>query len=85
MRIHKTAEFERSLNKLPQNIKRLFKVQEARLEENPTDRRLHIKKLHFPEPIYSFRVSQSYRALFYFDIEKNIILFAIDNRKDVYR
>ena len=63
----------------------MCREQEARLVSDWRDPRLHLKKLHGLDGVYSFRVTRSYRALFYFDAEGDIILFDIDNRKDVYR
>ncbi len=85
MRAIRTAEFERALKKLSGSVRRLCRVQEAHLIADWRDPRLHIKKLHGLDGVYSFRVTRSYRALFYFDADGNIILFEIDNRKDVYR
>ncbi len=85
MQVVKTAEFEKAFNKLPANIKRLCRLQEACLSINWRDPRLHLKKLDLPDAIYSFRVTRSYRALFYFDVHRDIILFNIDDRKDIYR
>lgn len=85
MQVVRTAEFEKSIGKLPPNIQRLCRAQEERLVTDWRDPRLHLKKLNLPEAIYSFRVTRSYRALFYFDAGGDIILFDIDNRKDIYR
>ena len=85
MRVIRTAEFEKSLGKLTANIRRLFFVQEERLTADWRDSRLHLKKLNLPEAIYSFRVTRSYRALFYFSETGEIVLFDIDDRKDIYR
>ncbi|MBI4086764.1 hypothetical protein HY416_02155 [Candidatus Kaiserbacteria bacterium] len=85
MRIVQTAEFEHSLQKLSAGIQRLCAAQIEYLRRDRHDPRLHIKKLHGLEGVYSFRVTRSYRALFYFDREGDLILFDIDDRKDVYR
>ncbi len=85
MRIIQTAEFERSLGKLSASIRRLCVAQTERLHHDRHDPRLHIKKLRGVDPVYSFRVTRSYRALFYFDHAGDLILFDIDDRKDVYR
>lgn len=85
MRVVKTLEFERSLRKLPREIGRVCGRQEERLCADVRDPRLHLKKLHGLDGVYSFRVTRSYRALFFFDSAGDIILFEIDDRKDVYR
>ena len=85
MEIIKTFDFERSLKKLPSNIKRLHKIQEERFILNPNDLRLHIKKLRDLGGVFSFRITRKYRALFYFQNPNTAILFDVDHRKDVYR
>lgn len=85
MRVVKTAEFEKFFKNLPAKIRHFCRAQEELLALDWRDHRLHIKKLNLSEVIYSFRVTRSYRALFYFSTDGNIILFDIDNRKDVYR
>lgn len=85
MRVIRTAEFERSLRTLPAAMRRLFEVQERRLRDNWRDSRLHLKKLREIGGVFSFRITRSYRALFYFNRNGDIILFDIDDRKDIYR
>ena len=85
MRVVRTADFTKSFEKLPVYVRRLFVLQEERLAADWKDTRLHLKRLNVPEAIYSIRVTRSYRALFYFGADKNIILFDIDDRKDIYR
>jgi mRNA-degrading endonuclease RelE of RelBE toxin-antitoxin system len=86
MLIIRTADFERSLQKLPVRIRVQCEHQFALFQSDQRDSRLHIKKLHEPHKgIYSFRVTREYRALFYFDIAGRVIVFDVDNRKDVYR
>ena len=85
MQVVRTPEFEKSFDNLAANIQRLCRVQEERLALDWKDSRLHLKKLNLPEAIYSFRVTRSYRALFYFAANGDIVLFDIDDRKDVYR
>jgi len=86
MAVIRLDSFERSLKSLPSDVQRRAEEQIVFLRSDPRDPRLHIKKLRKPlDSAYSFRITRSYRALFYFDTENNIIIFDADNRKDVYR
>ena len=86
MAVIRLDSFERSLKSLPSDVQRRAEEQIVFLRSDPRDPRLHIKKLRKPlDSVYSFRITRSYRALFYFDTENNIIIFDADNRKDVYR
>ena len=80
-----TNNFKRSFAKIPSGIKELFAVQEKRFGENWRDARLHIKRLHAFNGVFSFRVTRNWRVLFYFQNPATAIFFEIDNRKDVYR
>lgn len=53
--------------------------------ENWRDPRLHIKKIKGLEHAFSFRVTRSWRVLFYFQDADEAIFFEIDHRRDVYR
>jgi len=86
MAVIRLDNFERALKKLPRDAQLHTETQINRMEEDPRDSRLHIKKLGEPyKNIFSFRITRNYRVLFYFDTKNNIILFDVDNRKDVYR
>lgn len=86
MRVLRTPDFERALHKLPARTRSLCEKQLAILAADWRDPRLHLKKLRVPyEGIYSFRITRTYRGLFYFAIEDSIIVFDADHRKDVYR
>lgn len=85
MRVIRTAEFEKALDQLSAHIRRLFLIQEQRLLVDRRDPRLHLKKLNLPDEIYSLRVTRSHRALFYFSEYGDVVLFDIDDRKDIYR
>jgi len=85
MKINKTDDFDRAFKKLPQNVKRLFFVQEARFLINPSDHRLHIKKVRELPLALSFRITRHYRTLFYFQDQITAVFFDIDHRKNVYR
>lgn len=85
MEIVQTEEFSKSLSKLPTGIQLIYKIQEDRSKENPDDPRLHKKKVKSLKYAFSFRVTQKYRVLFYFQDRDMAIFFEIDHRKDIYR
>ena len=49
------------------------------------DSRLHTKKLHGIDDIYSFRIGRDYRCLFLFENGNTIKLVDIRHRKDIYK
>jgi len=73
------------LGRLTADVRRLFFIQEEILKQDWRDPRLHVKKLTGRLPLFSFRVTRSYRVLFYFRAYDEIALFAIGGRKDIYR
>lgn len=85
MNIITTEGFQRSFAKLPKNIQRLYRTQEKRFAKDWQDPRLHIKKLRDIANVFSFRVTRSYRVLFYFQNSTTAVFFEIDHRKDIYR
>jgi mRNA-degrading endonuclease RelE of RelBE toxin-antitoxin system len=82
--IYKTEDFLRSFEDLPSDVKALFYRQEFILKTNWLDGRLHAKRLKDLNGVYSFRITRRYRCLFYFS-KRDIVLFEIGHRKDVYR
>ena len=85
MKIIFADEFSRQFGKLPADIQRLYRTQEARFREDWRDSRLHIKKLREQPYPFSFRITRNYRVLFAF-VEPETVLFAtIGNRRDVYK
>lgn len=85
MEIINTDDFNKSFHGLPKEIRRLCAIQEKRFKENWRDPRLHIKKVSTLQFALSFRVTRSYRVLFYFQDADMAIFFEIDHRKDIYR
>ena len=85
MKVVYTSEFTKNFYLLPANVQRLFRVQEKRFRENWRDPRLHSKKLEEDSITFSFRITRTYRALFFFEDEKTAILATIGHRKDIYR
>ena len=81
----KTKDFDRAFLHLPIQIRKLCLVQEKRFLLNPRDPRLHIKKLKDLGGVFSFRITNKYRALFYFQNPITVIFFEIDHRKDIYK
>lgn len=84
MIIHKTRDFIDSFEKLPLEIKKLYRKQEAIFKVNWLDPRLHIKRNKELKGVYSFRITRRYRVLFYFQ-EDEAVFFSIGHRKDIYR
>jgi len=85
MEIIKTKEFNKSFDKLAQNIKEIYSKQEERFKDNYRDSRLHIKKVKSLGRAFSFRVTRSYRVFFYLKNQEFAIFFDIDHRKDIYK
>lgn len=85
MTVIETDDFVHTLAHLPTSAQRLYHVQRARFECDSRDTRLHAKKLHGLDDVYSFRVTRNYRVLFYFHTEDTVIFFTIGDRKDVYK
>lgn len=85
MKVVKTEEFEKAFKKLPNEIQKLYTIQEQRFLDDWRDARLHVKKIQDLERAYSFRITRRYRALFYFQDPESAIFFEIDHRKDIYR
>jgi len=86
MAVIRTDSFERSLEDLPSDVQQRAEEQITFLIADLRDPRLHVKKLRKPlDGVYSFRITRNYRALFYFNVENDVIVFDVDNRKDIYR
>ncbi|OGF82420.1 hypothetical protein A3B18_03705 [Candidatus Giovannonibacteria bacterium RIFCSPLOWO2_01_FULL_46_13] len=85
MEIIKTEDFIKSFRAVPKPIRHIYDIQEKRFMENWRDPRLHIKKIKGLEHAFSFRVTRSWRVLFYFQDADEAIFFEIDHRRDVYR
>lgn len=80
MIIKYTDEFKKRFYELPVNIQRMFRKQETKSKDN-----LHTKKLEGDPITFSFRITRTYRALFFFEDAKVAIFATIGHRKDVYR
>jgi mRNA-degrading endonuclease RelE of RelBE toxin-antitoxin system len=85
MKIIRTDDFEKHLQKLPSATMRSFLSQLNRFETNPRHSSLHTKKLKDLDGVYSIRIGRVHRALFFFDATGNATFFAIGHRKDIYR
>lgn len=84
MTILYAEEFRKQFRKLPDDVQRLFRVQEERFRIHARDPRLHVKQLRGYPFVFSFRITRRYRVLFYFS-DPDIALFAtIGHRKDAY-
>lgn len=80
-----SKEFVRMLERLPADIRALYFRQEQILRENWRDPRLHLKQMKGRPITFSFRITRSYRAFFYFRASDEITLYAVGHRKDIQR
>jgi mRNA-degrading endonuclease RelE of RelBE toxin-antitoxin system len=80
-----SAECKKMLAKVPVSTSKLFNEHVELLASDTRDHRLHVKKLKGEDDVYSFRVTRAYRALFFFQDSKTIIVFALGHRKDIYK
>lgn len=83
MIIRKTENFLSHFSGLPNEIREIYKKQEAIFLSNWLDPRLHSKRIKELKGVFSFRITRRYRVLFYFR-NKEAIFFSIGHRKDVY-
>ena len=83
MFIFKTEDFIKGLERLPAEIKTIYRRQENIFKTNWLDSRLHTKRLRELKGVYSFRITRRYRVLFYFRNEE-AIFFSIGHRKEIY-
>lgn len=84
MKVIYSREFAKDFRKLPIEIQKLFRKQEALLKKNWKDSRLKVKKLIEHRLAFSFRVTRDYRVLFAFVESETILLANIGHRKDIY-
>ncbi|MFY9462625.1 MAG: hypothetical protein WAP52_00365 [Candidatus Sungiibacteriota bacterium] len=85
MTLFYSKEFVRMLERLPADICALFLRQEQILRENWRDSRLHLKQMKGKPITFSFRITRSYRAFFYFRTPDEATLYAVGHRKDIQR
>ena len=85
MEIIKTSDFNLSLGNLPNDVQRLYIIQEKRFKDDWRDPRLHTKKLKGETAAFSFRITREYRVLFMFVASETALFVTIGHRKDVYR
>lgn len=85
MTLFYSKEFVRMLERLPSDICALYLRQEQILRENWRDSRLHLKQMKGKPITFSFRITRSYRAFFYFRASDEITLYAVGHRKDIQR
>ena len=85
MKIFYAAQFVNMLECMPRGIQKLFLKQQDILRINWRDSRLHLKQMKGKPISFSFRMTRSYRAFFYFRTADEITLYAIGHRKDIQR
>lgn len=85
MTLFYSKQFIRMLERLPADIRVLYLRQEQILRENWRDSRLHLKQMKGKPITFSFRITRSYRAFFYFRASDMVTLYAVGHRKDIQR
>jgi hypothetical protein len=63
MKSRTTPRFWAAYRELPDDIKERAREAYARFRDNPSHPSLQFKKVHDVEPVYSARITRSYRAL----------------------
>jgi hypothetical protein len=76
-----TDRFRKAFNKLPQHIQKRARQSYLLWRSNSNHPSLHFKQIHNEQPIYSVRVSLSYRAIGVIE-EDTIIWFWIGSHED---
>lgn len=79
-------KFEKSLRKLPDEIKKVLAKQLFLLEQNPYHNSLYTKKNHFAssslkETIFESRINQNYRILWKHENERVILLLVVGSHE----
>ena len=85
MQLIRTKYFEKLYRKLPSIVRPRCERQLALLADDLNDTRLHTKPVTGQTGVYSFRITRGYRGLFYVNEKQQLIVFAVDHRKDIYR
>ena len=84
-RILFTEKSIKSLRKLPQSIQNKTDLLIDILVIDYRDNRLKTKKLNTTVALFSFRISQDYRAIFEFIDSQTIKVLDVRHRKDIYK
>jgi len=84
MRIEKTKAFRKEYDRLPVEIRELYKKKEVISKQGWLDSRLQIKRIKELPGVYSFRIRRCYRVLFYFR-KTDTVFFKVGHRKKVYK
>jgi addiction module RelE/StbE family toxin len=78
--------FLKDFAKLPKSIQVKIGNLEDVFKENPFHPQLHTKGLHGKlRDLYSFRITRDYRVVFQFLSENEVLLIAVQHRKDIYK
>jgi mRNA-degrading endonuclease RelE of RelBE toxin-antitoxin system len=80
-----SKDFATHFKKLPIFTKKKVDILVGLLRIDYRDSRLHTKKLHGDNDLYSFRVGRDYRVIFYFIDGERIYILDIRHRKDIYK
>jgi mRNA-degrading endonuclease RelE of RelBE toxin-antitoxin system len=84
-RILFTEKSIKSFKKLPKPIQNKAEILFNIVATDYRDSRLKTKKLNTISPLFSFRISQDYRAIFEFINRETIKVLDIKHRKDIYK
>ncbi|MCS6918210.1 MAG: hypothetical protein NZM28_00395 [Fimbriimonadales bacterium] len=63
MKSRTTRRFRKALENLPSEVQRQAKEAYRLFRQNPFHPSLHFKRVHPTEPLYSVRITHSYRAI----------------------
>jgi len=80
-----SKDFVNHFRKLPAHAKRKADTLVGILSVDYRDSRLHTKKLHSDNDLYSLRVGRDYRVIFYFLDGGRIYILDVRHRKDIYK
>ena len=83
-----SKQFEKSVKKLPDKVKRQLSKQLMFLERDPKHSSLYSKKNHtassvFKETIYESRIDKTYRIIWKYEDDKVILLLVAGNHRIV--
>ena len=84
MKSRTTAQFRKSFAELPEQVREQTREAYRQFREDPRHPSLRFKKVHSDLPIYSARISKSYRAIGQLD-EDTIIWFWVGSHSQYER
>lgn len=86
LRVHLSSEFEKSFQKIPNEIKRLADKKDLWFRKDAFDKRLHTHKLKGElEGYWSYYINLKYRILFQFINSPNEVIYYDIGTHEIYR